>query len=254
MNMDFAYSKVHSPKWANKAKTKIDCFVQFSHMKHEVCFTASPDDVMRHGKEIFAKCMAGEFGQVSDYSGPSDKPVITLGNQPIPSLNLAVWPEFFEFINEANLEVARGTIRGIIMVWSCMLELVLGRLIEAFLIDHKTSKDMIWENSNSSLATFSGRIDMAFCLGLLTKEQHTLCHAVRKIRNEVAHSWNFNFNNKKSIEAAKILYNSHHKDRYVFSEDPEFLAKLVYSPSCASLIMNIVGKMSDIRRCLPLEA
>lgn len=59
-----------NPQWANAANTLIDCEIE--HPVYGVIpFTASPDDVEDHGREIFARCVAGEFGTVADYVPPA---------------------------------------------------------------------------------------------------------------------------------------------------------------------------------------
>lgn len=62
------YSVVRNPKWANAEHTAIDCEVDFDDLKQEfVPFTALQAGDTDHGHEIFAKCVAGEFGDVQEY-------------------------------------------------------------------------------------------------------------------------------------------------------------------------------------------
>jgi hypothetical protein len=61
------YSEVTAPLWANEESTAIDCMVTFDHIGQPVPFTASINDVAEHGREIFARAVAGEFGTVADY-------------------------------------------------------------------------------------------------------------------------------------------------------------------------------------------
>jgi hypothetical protein len=65
------YTKVKNLKWADAEHTRINCEVDFEHLNEEfVPFTANPDDVEQHGKEIFAKAIAGEFGAIDEYTPP----------------------------------------------------------------------------------------------------------------------------------------------------------------------------------------
>lgn len=61
---------VKKPVYANEAKSAINCIVLFEGWAEPVPFTASADDVERHGLEIFARCQAGEFGTVGKYVAP----------------------------------------------------------------------------------------------------------------------------------------------------------------------------------------
>lgn len=59
-----------NPKWANPEKTIIDLTV--THAEYgEIPFTASPEDTEQHGRDLFARAVAGEFGPVAEYDGPS---------------------------------------------------------------------------------------------------------------------------------------------------------------------------------------
>jgi hypothetical protein len=66
------YLNVQSPHWANADQTLIDCIVTFDHIAEPVPFTANPNDTEEHGREIFARCMAGEFGEVAAYVPPPE--------------------------------------------------------------------------------------------------------------------------------------------------------------------------------------
>lgn len=47
----------------------IDLLVTFDELG-EVPFTASPDDSEPHGREIYARCIAGDFGYIAPYVAP----------------------------------------------------------------------------------------------------------------------------------------------------------------------------------------
>jgi len=62
------FKEVRNPKWADVAKTKIVCEVNFNHVQFEewTPFTADPQDYMPYSKEIFDRAVAGEFGEVAE--------------------------------------------------------------------------------------------------------------------------------------------------------------------------------------------
>ena len=62
--------KITNPRY-NENGT-IDC--DWDHPAHGLIrFTASPDDVEPHGREIYQRLIDGEYGQVSEYEPPEDE-------------------------------------------------------------------------------------------------------------------------------------------------------------------------------------
>ncbi len=72
-----------NPVFSNVTGSQINLDVQFEEFSTPIPFTACPDDVEPHGKEIFAKALAGEFGIVGAYVPPpapvanAPQPVVT---------------------------------------------------------------------------------------------------------------------------------------------------------------------------------
>ena len=64
------YSTVTNPTYANAEHTKINCWVKFDAFPNPLPFTASPDDVEEHGREIYARAIQGDFGAIVDYVSP----------------------------------------------------------------------------------------------------------------------------------------------------------------------------------------
>lgn len=60
-----------NPVFSSEDKSAIDLIVKFEHLDTEVPFTASPNDPAIHGKDIYERAKAGEWGQVQPYNGPS---------------------------------------------------------------------------------------------------------------------------------------------------------------------------------------
>ena len=56
---------VRDPRWIDVAdRTRFDCIVKFEKLKVEVPFTASREDVVPHGREIFRRGVEGGFGEI----------------------------------------------------------------------------------------------------------------------------------------------------------------------------------------------
>lgn len=69
--MYLQFDDVRNPVYANEKKTAIDCEVLFRHIPDEyVPFTATADDALAWGRDIFAQCDRRKWGDVSSYSPP----------------------------------------------------------------------------------------------------------------------------------------------------------------------------------------
>lgn len=57
-----------NPQYANSEQTLIDMVVVLSSFPNDnLPFTASPTDSEAHGRELYARAVAGEFGLVAKY-------------------------------------------------------------------------------------------------------------------------------------------------------------------------------------------
>ena len=70
------YTTVTNLRWCNRQHSTFKCDVTFTKLG-TVPFTPTADDSEAHGREIYARCMAGEFGPIADYVlQPDEYPVI----------------------------------------------------------------------------------------------------------------------------------------------------------------------------------
>lgn len=58
----------NNPKWINRSQTLIDLTVRFEEINEDLPFTANPNDVETHGRDIYARAVAGEFGNVAPFN------------------------------------------------------------------------------------------------------------------------------------------------------------------------------------------
>lgn len=69
-------------QWANASNTAIDLDVVFSHLPQEtVRFTATPNDSVAYGRELYESATAGAYGAIADYVAievPVNVPNITV--------------------------------------------------------------------------------------------------------------------------------------------------------------------------------
>lgn len=57
----------HSPKWSNQDHSSITLNVMFAELNKEVPFTASLKDPEPHGRELYKRAVAKEFGEIAAY-------------------------------------------------------------------------------------------------------------------------------------------------------------------------------------------
>lgn len=61
------YSSVTNPSFISEDGQVIKCDVQFDHLPAPVPFIARATDPAQHGKEIFQRAKAGEFGEIAAF-------------------------------------------------------------------------------------------------------------------------------------------------------------------------------------------
>ena len=67
------YTKVTNPQWANAEHTAINCDVDFDDLRDElVPFTAVASGDYEHSHQIFAECLAGNYGAIAEYVAPPE--------------------------------------------------------------------------------------------------------------------------------------------------------------------------------------
>lgn len=60
-----------NPRYSNAERTAIIADCEFSHLPGEVHpFCAMPTDTEAHGREVYARAVASEFGQIAPYVAP----------------------------------------------------------------------------------------------------------------------------------------------------------------------------------------
>jgi hypothetical protein len=59
---------VRNPKWINAEHTLLNCEVDFDELDEVyVWFTADPNDIEEHGRQIYADCVAGNYGEIEEF-------------------------------------------------------------------------------------------------------------------------------------------------------------------------------------------
>lgn len=69
--MTITVTSVANPVWANAEQTRVNCQITVEQYPGEVLpFTADPNDVEAHGRQIYADCVAGVYGPIGPYVAP----------------------------------------------------------------------------------------------------------------------------------------------------------------------------------------
>lgn len=98
------------------------------------------------------------------------------------------------FLSEFNQESDRGSA----LLAASRIEELLGELLDAYLMDIPGKKELL-HGPMAPLGTLSARISMTYSLGLIQSGEADEANAIRKVRNEFAHSWQ-----GKTFEEGKI--------------------------------------------------
>ena len=65
--MTFTITEARNPQWVDSNHNKIDLEVNFAELEEEwLPYTADPLDVCEHSRTLYAKAVAGDYGQVSN--------------------------------------------------------------------------------------------------------------------------------------------------------------------------------------------
>lgn len=89
---------------------------------------------------------------------------------------------FSQFLGEFQGE----TDRGAALVGAALIDERLYRLLESHFVACKEPKELL-KGGNAPIGSFSARIKIAYCLGLITELEFKECELIRRIRNEFAH-------------------------------------------------------------------
>jgi hypothetical protein len=75
MKLNLKYA--NNPKWVDEAHTSIELTVRFEEIDEDLPFHATPNDTEEHGRDIFAKALAGEFGVIAEWIPPTTEQLAT---------------------------------------------------------------------------------------------------------------------------------------------------------------------------------
>lgn len=225
---------VRNPRWANSDGSSIECLISTNTLIGEVPFTASKFDPEPHGRDVYARCVVGEFGEIA----PMEPQVQNHGNG-LPSPVPPQFERLQRFLVEANQENSRQSYRSVAVLWASLIDNLLDELVVSKTV--KTEKTSVRPPT-----TFDQRIKRALAMGCIDKKDAEKCHHVRRIRNSAAHDWELSLSSPDVLPGLYALYQSDHSQVFVFHEDLDFLIRQVYSGSCAALAMKFTSQLAEL--------
>ncbi|MCD4724535.1 MAG: hypothetical protein K8R63_06790 [Bacteroidales bacterium] len=119
------------------------------------------------------------------------------------------------------------TDRGAALLGYGLFEHLLLKIIEAFIIERKQSKEIKYV-----LRSFHSRLEIAYALGLVDDTEYSNIKVLKDIRNKFAHGFNPNlsFNDGAIIELCKKLIKYHQlPEKFKPEKDPRFFFNLTVS-------------------------
>lgn len=75
--------------WVDATQTRVNMVVQFAHLHEGVPYTAASDDPEEHGRDLFDRAVAGEFGEIVEYVPPTPLEIAARDNPPLRKAELA---------------------------------------------------------------------------------------------------------------------------------------------------------------------
>ena len=215
-----------------KVPDALDCWVKFNHCKCELPFTAAAWDSEPHGRDLYERLRAGEFGEIHP-SGSFDGVARGMNSPREIGLTQDKLSFLGQGLEEANLENSCGTSRGIVLVWSALLEIALSEAIRSRL-PHDTVRK-----------TLGGKINQLKENSLFSDaDDYEDLMAIRDIRNHAAHSLQFSRfehlrENINVFEAYKRLYCGYAEAMFHEVNDLLFVVRIVFSSACLGLIERV---------------
>lgn len=112
----------------------------------------------------------------------------------------------FDFLGELITTLDKESDRGTILICASTIDCILEDLIKKYLNKNKNRENEIeklFEYPNP-LNTFASKIQMSYCLGLIEKDCYEDFERIRKIRNVLAHG--YEYKDFASEEIASIVF------------------------------------------------
>lgn len=102
--------------------------------------------------------------------------------------NNEIFIEFSRIATKYQISLRKESERGSAIVCAALLDESLREIIQAKLVTLSKKKDELFDGGNAPLESSSAKIDLAYRIGLISRDEKSSFHLIRKIRNKFAHS------------------------------------------------------------------
>jgi hypothetical protein len=232
--VDIKILGVRNPRWENA--TSIYCEVIAAHWNGWLPFSASLNDPEPHGRQLYEDLVSGVHGPIATALAVETPERL----EDDAGGGLAkFWPDADEFLREANAENARGTSRGMCLVWTAMVEIALREKLPAYLAERgKKFSDFRKPDGKKYGTGFYDVIEVAEACELINADTARHLHILRDVRNVCAHQWRLDFSNP---EVAKLLpkfevLRDELFPSLIISHDFEFLIRMLVTSTSAKIV------------------
>jgi len=161
---------------------------------------------------------------------------LEMAKKTLPKEELVIFQEFIDFRKMFSKESDRGSA----LMSAAFIDDKLGQLIEHNMVDNKKARESIFDNSGA-LGTFSGKINIAYLMGLIPKNINDDIQLIRKIRNDFAHN------------ASSITFDTNYIASRCYSLNLHALTKkegprAIFGSTVTSILSYINGRLKDSKR------
>lgn len=144
-------------------------------------------------------------------------------------------------------ELDKESDRGSILMATSFLDYELQKLFEFYLIGNKKTLDEMF-SGQGSLATFSSRIKLAYCLGLISKLTMDDLNIIRRIRNDCGHNYE-----TISLEDQIIKQRIYSLKSSLYAGNNKINPRKIFINNVFVILSEIQGRKADLNTVNELE-
>jgi len=138
--------------------------------------------------------------------------------------------EFAKTATKFQISLRKESERGSAIVCAALLDESLREIIKAKLVALSKKKDDLFDGGNAPLESSSAKIDLAYRIGLISRDEKSSFHLIRKIRNKFAHSpEEINFESNVVKNLISELFNLNNEMLNIFANAAKRIPRTTYT-------------------------
>lgn len=136
---------------------------------------------------------------------------------------------FVKTATQLQLSLRKESERGSAIVCAALLDESLQEILKANLVALSKKKDELFDVGAAPFESFAAKIDVAYRIGLISRDEKLSFHLIRKIRNDFAHtSEDINFESIVVKNRICELFNLNNKILNIFANAAKRIPKTTY--------------------------